>query len=246
MSLLNAPIIELDAIDSTNNYAMRLIDADTALPGLTITARRQRAGKGQRGRQWTDVPDQSLLMSMVTVPVRPLEEQFIFNASVAIAIAEVLLEVYEQWDVRIKWPNDIIINDKKAGGVLIENVLRGNRWANSVIGLGLNVHQETFSSDLPFATSLKIEAGRDFDLHLLLTKLRKQIWEATRADSSVMDIMRQYNTLLYRKGKEQTFTDNNRDWSAIIVGTHASGTLQVQTEDGTISQYTHGVYTWKW
>src|SRR5689334_16225981 len=82
----DAPIIELDTIDSTNNYAMRLIDADTAQSGLTIVAGQQTMGKGQRGRQWLDKPGENLLMSIIIAPAYSLEEQFIFNMAVTSAI----------------------------------------------------------------------------------------------------------------------------------------------------------------
>ncbi len=76
MSLPEYPVIELDTIDSTNNYAMQLIDADKAQHGLTITARTQRAGKGQRGRTWQDEPADSLLMSRVVAPNLAIGNQF--------------------------------------------------------------------------------------------------------------------------------------------------------------------------
>src|SRR6202012_6126707 len=98
MGLQEAPIIELDTIDSTNNYAMRLIDADTAQPGLTIVAAQQTEGKGQRGRKWADVPGQSLLMSIITTPRQALNEQFIFNAAATVSSVETLQNGYENWD----------------------------------------------------------------------------------------------------------------------------------------------------
>jgi len=116
---------------------MRLIDADTAQPGLTIVSDMQTAGKGQRGRIWVDTPNESLLMSIVVQLPYDVEHQFAFNVTVSLAIADYLQDLKENWDVRIKWPNDIIINDKKAGGMLIENVIRGSQWAYAVVGLGV-------------------------------------------------------------------------------------------------------------
>src|SRR5690606_29724577 len=120
-----------------------LIDADTAQAGLTIVTDVQTNGKGQRGRKWLDAPGESLLMSLVVVPEYEIEHQFSFNMAISLAIADYLQHIYENWDIRIKWPNDIIINDKKAGGILIENVIRGNKWAYSVVGIGINILQYT-------------------------------------------------------------------------------------------------------
>ena len=241
-----AAIIELDTIDSTNNYAMRLIDADTARPGLTIVAGRQTAGKGQRGRSWADVPGQSLLMSIITTPAQLLNEQFIFNAAATVAIADVLQELYENWDIRIKWPNDIIVNDKKAGGILIENVLRGSRWMYAIIGLGLNVKQDTFPSELPYATSLKIASGINFNILQIRDDIRSRVLYETANSLSAQAVMKRYNDYLYRRGKEQSFSNNTDSWEAIIVHANANGTLQVQEASGQLKPYTHGLQTWDW
>ena len=246
MELLDAPVIELDSIDSTNNYAMRLIDADTARPGLTITATEQTAGKGQRGRHWAGMPGQSLLMSLVTTPRQPLEQQFVFSAAVAVAIAEVLDTLHEGWNVKIKWPNDIIINDKKAGGILIENILRGGSWSYGIVGLGLNILQPYFPLELPNATSLRIASGKAFDLHTLRDMLRQNILVALYGNTSAEETMRLYNQYLYRRSEEQAFSDGREGWLGIIVKANPDGKLMVQLENGSIAHYTHGDVTWMW
>ncbi len=225
---------------------MNMIDADMAQPGLTIRANSQSGGKGQRGKNWADIPGQSLLMSIISCPIRPLNEQFVFNASVTNAIADVLQDLYGNWNIHIKWPNDIIINDKKAGGVLIENVLRGQQWTYSIIGLGLNVKQTDFPPELPFATSLKMGSGRDFELTVLRDLLREKILESTSVLSPIKTVMEAYNEHLFRRGKVQSFADGQREWDAIVLHANADGTLQVQTEDGKIVSYTHGATLWNW
>jgi BirA family biotin operon repressor/biotin-[acetyl-CoA-carboxylase] ligase len=246
MTTLAAPIIELDTIDSTNNYAMQLIDADTAQDGLTVTAARQTAGKGQRGRVWQDEPGQSLLMSIVIVPKHKLNEQFIFNAAITVAIANVLQKLSEHWKVHIKWPNDIIINDKKAGGILIENVLRGSAWLYSVAGLGLNVRQTAMPEELPYATSLAIASGQAFDVPGLRDDLRAAILTATATAVPAATVMRQYNEYLYRRGALQAFADGGTDWKARVVAALPDGTLQVQLADDSVADYTHGNVLWVW
>lgn len=245
-TILDAPVIELDTIDSTNNYAMQLIDADTAQAGLTIIAGQQTQGKGQRGKNWEDVPSESLLMSLICTPERVLEDQFVFNAGVSVAIANVLLSIYENWDIRIKWPNDIIINDKKAGGILIENVIRGNSWVYSIIGIGLNALQNSFPRYLPYATSLKCASGRNFDINHLAVQIRTSIIHSIYSNAPGADVMKQFNDLLYRRNAEQGFSDNTHTWTGLIKGVSARGQLEVQLADGTNVAYTHGSVAWKW
>jgi BirA family biotin operon repressor/biotin-[acetyl-CoA-carboxylase] ligase len=176
-----------------------------------------------------------------------LEEQFVFNASIAVAIANVLAHLYEGWDVRIKWPNDIIINDKKAGGILIENVLRGNQWSFSIVGLGVNVIQDSFPSDLQFATSLKLASGgKLFSVPSLFQQLRESIFRQVLDFSSGIDVMAEYNEFLYRKDYYQSFTDGSEEWKAIIRSAASNGQLNVEMADGSIVHYTHGAQHWKW
>lgn len=225
---------------------MGLIDADKAQPGLTVLAGMQTQGKGQRGRKWEDIPGQSLLMSLVITPIYGLDEQFVFNAAITCAIANSLLNLYENWNINIKWPNDIVVNDKKAGGVLIENVLRGNKWAYSVLGFGLNVLQDSFPMELPYATSLKVQSGINFKIIELCKILRKEILTQVYGRTDKISVIKQYNELLYRRGEMQRFTSDGKEWSARIVEALPNGQLLVQLEDGSITTYTHGSVTWVW
>ena len=246
MSFPETPIIELDFIDSTNNYAMRLIDADKAHDGMTIVAQSQTGGKGQRGKTWMDEPGKSLLMSTIVTPAWPLNQQFVFSASIAAGIANILQNLYKGWVVNIKWPNDIIINDKKAGGILIENVIRGTRWTHSVVGLGLNVHQDSFPAELPYATSLKIGSGKDFNITDLAGEIRGSIWQRAILEDNIETILQQYNNLLYKKGCKQSFFDSNARWNTTILRVLPNGLLEVQLEQGDITLYQHGQVTWEY
>ena len=225
---------------------MNLIDGNTAQHGLTIVADSQTGGKGQRGKTWADEPGQSLLMSIILVPRYELAHQFMFNASVAVAVAKVLQELYTVWRVRIKWPNDIIINDKKAGGILIENVLRGNSWTHSVVGLGLNILQDSFPPELPFAISLKIASGIDFERAGLLHDVRNALLENTMNITPLSEQLMRYNQLLYQRGQKQVFYDSSARWETTILGALSDGTLEVQPESGCVVAYQHGQALWEY
>lgn len=242
---LKIPVLALDTTDSTNNYAMTLIDADKAQHGLTITARAQSAGKGQRGRQWVAEEGKSLLMSLIAKPGYRLDEQFLFSAAAAGAIVAALEALYEHWSVQVKWPNDVIVNDKKAGGILIENVLRGSQWNYAVIGLGLNVQQESFPPELPYATSLRLASGLSFPVEELVPVLREAILEGIepRSAETVMDF---YNRRLFRRGLPQQFSEGTRSWNALVEGVLPDGRLQVVRDDGHREAYVHGMVNWVW
>jgi BirA family transcriptional regulator, biotin operon repressor / biotin---[acetyl-CoA-carboxylase] ligase len=238
-------IIELNSIDSTNNYAMQLIDANKAYSGVTIVAQTQTGGKGQRGKAWVDKPGESLLMSIILTPKRDIREQFVFNAAVAVAIAKVLQKLYS-WQIHIKWPNDIIVNDKKAGGILIENVLRGSSWTHSVVGIGINMMQDGFPAELPYAISLKMASGKDIDLKKVRSEICDSILSLSDFSFEPQTVMEEYNMLLYKIGKEQLFSDDTGVWEASIVGAHSDGTIELQKEGGHIVFYRHGQAEWIW
>jgi BirA family biotin operon repressor/biotin-[acetyl-CoA-carboxylase] ligase len=243
---LNAPILYLDTTDSTNNYAMQLIDADKAQSGMTILTRAQTKGKGQRGKAWIDRPGESLLMSLIIVPRHKLEQQFIFSATVATAIAKTLEALSPRWQVNIKWPNDIIINDKKAGGILIENLLRGNNWSYAVIGFGLNVLQKDFGPDLPAATSLYIASGTLFKTEQIMNLLRHAIVTALLAPAPAADVMRTYNHYLFRKHEWQCFEEHGRAVNYQLQQVHKNGKLEVTDAAGQLHTFNHGEVLWKW
>ncbi len=243
--IVEAPIIRFLEIDSTNNHAARMIDADTAQAGLTVVAGEQTAGKGQRGNVWKDEPGRSLLMSVVICPNVNADAQFSFNAAVAVAVAQTLQNIDTQIEVKIKWPNDIIINDKKAAGILIENTFRGSTWSHSVIGLGLNVLQPYFPPELPNATSLFLATGKTFDIEKLMLQIRTQIIFNTN-NNHLHTFLEEYNRLLFKKGVEQLFIKEEKEFSALILGVNNNGQLVVRVDDNTEEFYTHGVVVWKW
>ncbi len=237
-------IIELDSTDSTNNYAMMFAEAGQAQHGMTITAKSQTNGKGQRGNSWSAEPGRNLLMSTILVPGRPVNDQFVFNCAVAVAVADAILELGLDTRVAIKWPNDIIINDKKAGGILIENLLRGNFWSFAVVGLGLNVNQQVFPSALPHATSIFRETGRVFDV----TDIRDRVIAHLSNDISALvapqSVMERYNSLLFRRGQEQAFHSKSGPEKATIDCVLPDGRLQVRTSEGNTASYRHGELIW--
>ena len=237
-------LIRLDNTDSTNNYAMQLVNDDKAHHGLTITAQSQHSGKGQRGRKWADVPGKSLLMSIIITPQMPISAQFAFSASIAVAVVNVLQKLLPSCPVQIKWPNDIIVNDKKAGGILIENALRGSLWTHSIVGIGLNILQESFPDNLPAATSLLIASGQTLQVDEIRDELRSAIVACSARPVKTSAIMDTYNQLLFHRGKQQLFTRNDETWYATIVQAHEDGTLEVLTSEGYTDFYIHGQVKW--
>jgi len=150
--LLGEPLIELTTIPSTNIYAMDQVHQGLALSGSCYTADFQTAGKGQHGRNWESEKGQNLLSSYV-LELKQLKndkiwtpaDQIGFSAAVALG-ARAFFGAFAGDETKIKKPNDVYFSDRKAGGILIENLVRGKDWTWTVIGIGININQASFSS----------------------------------------------------------------------------------------------------
>ena len=149
--LLGAPLIELSTIDSTNIYAMDQIKQGLAESGSCYTADFQTNGKGQHGRVWESSKGQNLLCSYI-LELNTLDalknwtptDQIGFSAAIALG-ARAFFAAFAGSETKIKKPNDIYFSDRKAGGILIENLVRGKEWTWTVVGIGINMNQSSFS-----------------------------------------------------------------------------------------------------
>ena len=181
---LGAPLIELPSIDSTNIYAMEQIKAGKAISGSCYNTPFQTHGKGQHGRIWESEKGQNLLCSYV-LELKSLnpsknwgpEDQKGLSAAVAIG-AKAFFGAHAGDETLIKLPNDIYWRDRKAGGILIENSLRGTEWTWVVIGIGFNINQTSFSPDAPNPVSLRQITGRQWEIARLQTELSKALTES--------------------------------------------------------------------
>lgn len=179
--LLGAPLIELSSVDSTNIYAMKQIQEQMAVSGSCYRTDFQTHGKGQHGRVWESSKGENLLCSYV-LELKTLKmeqnwgpkDQIGLSAAVALG-AQAFFAAFAGDETRIKKPNDIYWRDRKAGGILIENILRGESWTWTVIGIGFNMNQTKFSSDAPNPVSLKQITGKQWEISSMQKSLTKAL-----------------------------------------------------------------------
>lgn len=236
----------LDTIDSTNNYAISLLDDGMAHHGDVVWALEQTAGKGQRGKKWEAKPGENIMMTLLVQPGQVLTNNpFHLNMLVANTITSYFRNIYPYWNVTIKWPNDIFINAKKTVGILIENVFRGSQWSYAIIGMGINVNQDTFPEHLVNATSLLIESGLGYELKEIITDLRAGILNQLQgSDGGSFEKVRQvYNENLFGVGTFRSFrlsTDED-PFEAKVLEVDAEGMLVLQTQEGLLKCPSGGV-----
>ena len=225
-------LIELESVDSTNNYAMARIHEGLALDGLVYLARHQWAGKGQRGKTWVSEPGQNLMMSLVIKP-SPLKltQQFLFSAAIALAILD-LVKGFKNKNWKVKWPNDIYWNDRKAGGLLIESVVTGQTWDWAVVGIGMNLNQTSFPVEIPNAISLNQITGVQYEPVAIARELLPGIQEQISIMHKTPDqILLRLNDSLYKKDQVITLKKNDELFVSVLKAVDSNGLLI--TEDGT-------------
>ena len=160
--VFGSKIYTFDTIDSTNN-CVRVLAGCWAPEGTVVFAEQQTAGKGRLGRSWFANPRENLTFSIILRPMGAAETLNVLPLCVGVALAEAI-ERSTGLEVVCKWPNDILIDGKKAAGILIEGSLRESTIDFVVVGIGLNVNQQTFAPEIASkATSLALAAGREFD-----------------------------------------------------------------------------------
>ena len=232
-------IIKLDAIDSTNNYLKKIILNEGINDYTVVTAKFQTQGKGQLGTEWESEHSKNLICSVYKKNINiKVQDQFVISALVSLALIKTLRKVNLS-NIHIKWPNDIMSDNKKICGILIENIVKENYIKDAVIGIGLNVNQTIFNN-LPNATSIKNLIGTSCSKDEILKDLVKNLeYYFNKLDkSSINSIFEKYEDALFRINKPSTFKNSKGEvFSGYIKGVSRSGKLNVMLEDNLVESY---------
>jgi BirA family biotin operon repressor/biotin-[acetyl-CoA-carboxylase] ligase len=171
-------LIFFKSIPSTNDYAKELLAKSEPKNGSVILAEEQSAGRGQGGNIWQTDAGKNITCSIILdTQLLEIRQQFLLNMAIAVAVHKTVGYFLENNDIKIKWPNDILVENKKIAGILIENTIQGTNMQKSIIGVGLNINQNNFDENLQ-ATSLSIEKNNtEIDIILVLKKLLLSIEE---------------------------------------------------------------------
>lgn len=237
------PFIELPTVDSTNNYAMAQVQKGLANHGTAYFAHNQTAGKGQRGKSWTTNRGENLILSVVVQPIQlKPADTFYLSATIATACYD-FFKNYAGSDSSIKWPNDIYWCDRKAGGILIENILRRNFWSYAIVGIGLNINQTQFAKELPNPVSLKQITGNTYDPVTLAKELCSFLeihYQKLLADPG--KIIDHYNSNLYKLNESVRLKKQNTIYETTLKEVSTAGKLI--TRDTIVREFDFGEIEW--
>lgn len=228
-------LISMERVDSTNTRLQELLLNQNLPDGTAITADYQTAGRGQRGSYWESQAGKNLLLSILLYPkFLHVKDQFLLSQATSLAVRDLISACLPEKDVKVKWPNDVLVNGRKIAGILIENTLSNETLRNSIIGIGLNVNEDRHP--YPKSTSLSLEAGRIFDLSRLMHDLFSHI-EARYLQirsGETEKILYDYLANLFGMDTEMIFFDRleDRELKGRIKGIAPSGRLIIESASG--------------
>ena len=229
-NLIGQNVVYFETIDSTNTVAKQNDYKD----GTVIIAESQTAGKGRLGRVWESEYNTGIYMSIVLMPNIPPERIPMLTLVAGISVCNVLTKMCSV-DFKIKWPNDIYFNDKKIAGILIKNEIKGMMLGTSIIGIGLNVNQESFDENLPNPISMKMITGENYDLESLLNdicnELRVMSYEQYRNAYNSQLTANIYIKYLYRYKQWSSYEHEGSVKEMMIIGYDQFGRLVLKEKN---------------
>jgi len=223
-------IYTFNSVDSTNNCARAVADCG-APEGTVVVTEHQTAGKGRLGRQWLTEPNQNLIFSLLLRPHFSPETINLLPLYVAVALSETIERV-SALKAECKWPNDILFGGKKIAGILIEGSIKKSLVEYVVIGIGINVNQEKFPSNLTEkASSLKLECHKDFDRAILFRETLKSLEDQYAAVSatgfqSVVPQWLSHSTMINRT---ISVSQQGNVFSGVVKGLSSNGALILES-----------------
>lgn len=221
-SFIGQSIKHFTKLDSTNTKAWELI-SEKAENGTVVITDNQTKGRGRQSNKWFSLPGKSLTFSIILYPNAPPNQINLYSLLAGLAITDCLIE--KNIDVQLKWPNDILINNKKVGGILCESKISGGFIKSMVIGIGLNINEDI--SEFPehlrnSATSLKTEIGKQYQLEILLANILSHSENRLNSKDSKSKLL-DWEKRCSHLNQQVTFCNGNNIVKGIFNGLSSTG-----------------------
>ena len=232
-------IVKLNAINSTNTYLKQLAKDVEIGDWTVVTAEFQTLGRGQVQTKWESKHGKNLLCSiLIKFENLEIDNQFYLNCAISLGIYNALKK-YKLPELKIKWPNDIMSDNKKLGGILIENSLKNKKIYKSVVGFGLNINQYKFPDYLPSVISMKQILKTDFDrdtiLKELVASIKKQVELLNQFEFELLH--KKYEEVLYKKNVPYIFKSKNQKFLGEIISVNKNGKLKVKIDNNYVKTF---------
>lgn len=230
--MLLSQFIVLDTCNSTNNYIAKLANRGIIPHGTVVLSYEQTDAKGQRGADWFSEPEKNLTISIYFEHQDKAIEDFqYFSYAISLSVFDLLKAHGINAD--IKWPNDLLVENKKIAGILIENKIGESGWKSSVVGIGLNVNQIFEENNGNGATSMTKLLNEEFSLEALAFELLEILdsWHILFEENQYQKLKDDYFAHLWKLNEDVRAIINEKEQIVIIKGIDESGLLQIQVDD---------------
>lgn len=221
--------------DSTNNQA-KIAAEKTAVDGTLFVAECQTGGRGRRGRKWVSPSGSGIWMSLLLRPDMSPESASMLTLVLAVAMVEAINSQVQDISCYIKWPNDIVLNNKKISGTLTEMSAEMDIIHYVVIGIGINVNTTDFDDSIKdIATSIYLETGKKVKRSNIVAAFShsfKKYYEEFLKTQDLTLIIDRYNELLINRGRTVKAIYTNNELIGTALGINKEGELIIKTDDG--------------
>ena len=228
--------IKLNTIDSTNRFLLEFNKSSKISGPIVVTADYQSEGKGRTSKSWFSNRGENLLISLLINHNLHINKKFDLSILISLALKD-FLSIYLNDDIHIKWPNDLIIKNKKIAGFIIDNLVKKSNIHTSVIGIGVNINQLKFNFFSPLATSISLENNCNYNLDDMKNNLLSCIENRYINFEKNSTLYNEYLNYLYLKDKFSFFEINLKRVEAKIINVSKKGELFVQFKNDKIESF---------
>ena len=237
-AIIGHKLIQLESVDSTNNYTAKVFKSGEVTSGTVIMADIQTDGRGQRKNTWQSLPYENITLSIpLYLKDYPISYPSTINHIVSLGLYDFLMQYCPY--TAVKWPNDIVVHHKKIGGILIENHFSGHQLKSCIIGIGINVNQTHF--DFKNTTSLKIETKKNYLLkelvHELILCLNQRVHYFLK--NGFQSTKKTFDEKLWLKDKISKYQAGNIFFEGTIRHTDEYGNLVIES-NGKLKTFRNG------
>lgn len=233
--IIGRKIVTLERTESTMDIAKKMLK-DGAIEGTTIFVEEQTQGRGRSGKEWFCKSGKGLLLTVVLRPVIQPENSYLLMVITAVAIVQTIRDMFKL-PVDIDWPNDLVINSKKLGGIIVETQDHTEQLRDYIVGIGINVnskkHELPEHIDQP-ATSLAIEKETLIDRTNFAKALLQNLdsWYLILKDERYEYIVEKWQEFCVNIGRRVNVRNANKDYTGIFLGISNSGELKLLLDSG--------------
>ena len=228
-----------EVIDSTNLECRRIASAGDFETGCLVIADRQDSGRGRRGRSWVCPAGVNIAMSILLRPTISPDKASMLTILAAMAVSKGI-EALTELKAYIKWPNDIVVNNKKICGILTEMSVEMDYIDYVIVGIGINVNQIGFDKEIEnIASSIKAESGAELSRSRLIAEIMNEferLLAIFEKDGNLESLKESYNSHLISLNKDVKILDPKGEYEAVSLGIDEMGELLVKTKEGQIDK----------